>query len=349
MQTKILLVTDYRNYFYSSTKAWDVCMDVKKIAAQLSNWGAIVTVCRYDEIDFAKENYSGYFVLYQSSEDPGLHYKSYIEDVLLGFVLQGAILIPRFSLFRAHHNKVFMEVLRNISQFNDLKNIESKYYGTYEEFVAHKQFFNGSYVLKPSAGALSSGVTLFNAQRDSLSKIAKISDTSTLFEKVKQIVKKMVRSAQHIKSIHRGKFVIQNFIPGLKHDYKVLVYGTKYFVLHRKVRNNDFRASGSGLFNLPVEVPEGLLDFAEKLYIYFDVPFISLDIAHDGEKYIAIEFQFVMFGNITLEQSKHHFTKKAGMWTLVSGTSDLEEVFSRSIVQYIDRLSHEVTTKKYLL
>jgi hypothetical protein len=63
---------------------------------------------RYAEIDFRDMNFKDQYVLYQSSEDRGLYYKSYIEDMLLGMQLQGAILIPGFHAFRAHHNKVFM-------------------------------------------------------------------------------------------------------------------------------------------------------------------------------------------------------------------------------------------------
>jgi len=55
------------------------------------------------------------------------------------------------------------------------------------------------------------------------------------------------------RSLHRRKFVVQNFIGGLTHDYKVLAYGKKYYVVRRDNRPGDFRASGSGLLSWPEE------------------------------------------------------------------------------------------------
>jgi len=49
--------------------------------------------------------------------------------------------------------------------------------------------------------------------------------------------------------LHRSKFIVQEFIPDLSNDWKVLVFWDKYYVLRRKNRPNDFRASGSGLFS----------------------------------------------------------------------------------------------------
>ena len=83
----------------------------------------ILVVKHFFEIDFRKESYKNKWVIYQSSEDPELHYKDYIEDVLLTLKIQGAKLIPNFDYFRAHHNKVFMEFLRDVLPINEIKNI----------------------------------------------------------------------------------------------------------------------------------------------------------------------------------------------------------------------------------
>ena len=56
-------------------------------------------------------------------------------------------------------------------------------------------------------------------------------------------------------SWNRGKIVVQEFIPGLKNDYKVLIFGSKYYVLYRRVREGDFRASGQGLLEYRRELP----------------------------------------------------------------------------------------------
>ena len=48
----------------------------------------------------------------------------------------------------------------------------------------------------------------------------------------------------HRASVHNRKFIVQNYIDGLSGDYKVLKYGSKFYSLYRKNRDNDFRASG---------------------------------------------------------------------------------------------------------
>jgi len=44
----------------------------------------------------------------------------------------------------------------------------------------------------------------------------------------------------------RGYIYFQKYIPGNDHDIRVVVIGEKAFAIKRMVRNNDFRASGSG-------------------------------------------------------------------------------------------------------
>ena len=43
-----------------------------------------------------------------------------------------------------------------------------------------------------------------------------------------------------------GYFYLQDFIPNNTHDTRVTVIGQRAFAFRRKVRANDFRASGSG-------------------------------------------------------------------------------------------------------
>ena len=114
IKREILLITDYRNQFYESVRSHGASMDLARMEKYFSNRGYNLKVMQFREIDFQSNDYKGYSILYQSSEDRGLLYKDYIEDILLGLDMQGAHLIPDFPKFRAHHNKVFMEILRNI-------------------------------------------------------------------------------------------------------------------------------------------------------------------------------------------------------------------------------------------
>jgi hypothetical protein len=130
---------------------------------------------------------------------------------------------------------------------------------------------------------------------------------------------------------------VQEFLSGLDGDYKVLVYGKKYYVLERKNRKNDFRASGSGNFSFPDSPSDELLNFAYDIYTGFNVPFISMDIAKFEHRYVLLEFQFLSFGNYTLERSEFYFTRKDDSgWMKVKEIPDLEREFVSSVVRYLD-------------
>ena len=111
---KIFLFTDYRGQFYSSTKHRGASVNLKHLKDYFVEYSFELIVLPLSKIDFRKQNYKDNWVLYQSSEDPGLFYRSYVDDIVLGLYFQGAKLIPTFSQFRAHHNKNFMEILLGI-------------------------------------------------------------------------------------------------------------------------------------------------------------------------------------------------------------------------------------------
>ena len=336
MKKRLLLLTDYRGYFYSSTRAWDECMKIDRICEFLSGAGYAVEVKQFADVDFREENLAGVPVLYQSSEDPSLLYQSYIEDVLLGLSLAGALLIPRFSLFRAHQNKVFAEFLRDQSASDAVRNLSARAYGTAEEFLSRLERHKQPAVFKPAAGAMSSGVQLAKTNNEKRKSARDVSRSGSWLDHLKDIVKKRIREPRHLKSNHRNKFVVQDFVMGLENDFKVLVYGEKYYVVKRRNRPGDFRASGSGLFEHAVQVPEGLLDTAREIFMSFDCPFISLDLGFDGKLYRLFEFQFLMFGNVSLEKSTVSFQRSGNSWKAVEEVPDLEREFSASVVRYLE-------------
>jgi glutathione synthase/RimK-type ligase-like ATP-grasp enzyme len=345
MRDPILLLTDYRGYFYSSTRAWDEGMRIDRICDRLKADGFEPEVRQFADIDFRSETLAGRHVVYQSAEDPQLLYKSYLTDVLLGLALAGANLVPRFPLFHAHHNKVFMEILREVGGPDSIRTLRSHAFGTLEEFESRVPRHPGDLVFKPSAGALSAGIARAGTERDKLEIARRISRSGTWYDHVKDVIKRRVREPRHWKSNHRAKFVAQEYLAGLAWDYKILVYGEKYYVLERRNRANDFRASGSGLFSWPASVPPALLDLARETFDWFDCPFVALDVAHDGSRYHLLEMQFLSFGNLTLEQSVFHWRRDEGGWQAVREAPDLEREFASSIVRYIR--SHERTGRPF--
>ena len=331
----LTLLVDYRDYFYSSYVKKYAGMDLQKLEMYFKSYEIDLQIKHFDEIDFRNEDYSGQFVLYQSAEDRHLFYKDYIEDILLGLVIQGAVLIPDFYKFRAHHNKCFQEIMRDLSRLDKIKNIKSSSFGTYEDFEKNEFNIPNNIVVKPSEGAGSNDVASFSQAAEARDHIRDISASAGRLGYAKYLIKKYLLKNTNKQSFYRKKFIVQNLVSPLENDYKVLIYGQKYYVLYRKNRKHDFRASGSGMFQHRKDIPAGLLDYSAEVFSSFDCPYISLDIGYNGSEFYLIEFQFVSFGNLTLEKSNFFFLRKDNEWQIVDSPSILEKELAQSVSEYI--------------
>lgn len=345
MQKDFLILTDYRDQFWLKTDYKEQSVDLARLLIEISGFGYNTEIRRFSEIDFKKKNYNGYYVFYQSSQDPELFYKSYIEDVLLGLKIQGAILLPDYQYMRAHHNKVFMEILRETCGTDSMKLLKSWHFGAYEEFLENTKLDrNKKYVFKLSTGDQSKNVALLDNQTKYFKIPKKQSRSFDWYYWVIDQIKpywKLRYPVYNKKSHHRRKFIIQEFIPNLSGDYKVLVFTDKrIFVLARETRPNDFRASGSGRFTFIKNVPDKLFEFASEVFHAFSVPFISLDIAVSDDKLYLLEFQFVSFGTYTAEKSPFHFELNDGKWDLIEGNVRIETEYAAALDWYIKNRIH---------
>lgn len=336
---RLLLLIDYRGAFWSTARnVKTLCsMDVDRLRAEFERLGFAVEARPFSSIDLRKFDLKDCPVVYQSSEDRGLLYKSYIEDTLLGLQLRGAFLVPSFYCFRAHHNKVFWELLRDATPCEEIKSIESRPYGVLEELQTDSLPY--PVVMKASWGAGGNSVYLAHnaAEAEIIAKKMALSDSDSWKDKVNKWRDRKQNPGYVGHSRHRRKFVTQNYISGLTHDFKVLAYGEKYYVVRRENRPNDFRASGSGRLSWPEDPPALLLEFARKTFLAFDVPLMSMDIAFDGRRFHLLEAQFVTFGTIAMENSSHHFTMQEGRWKRVNGPSLPEAEFAGCVAAYIKR------------
>ena len=111
--------------------------------------------------------------------------------------------------------------------------------------------------------------------------------------------------------------------------------GKKFYVLYRKNRSNDFRASGSMKFNYDIELPKGLLDYTKKVFESFDVPYIALDVGIKENDFFLFEFQFLSFGQDTLEKSSFYYHLSDGKWQKEFEKPDLEREIATSVSQFI--------------
>lgn len=334
----VILLTDYKNFFGSKQKSkiYRGGMDLSKITDLFRNYGYKTKILNFSELNFYNIDRNS-VILYTSSEDLNSLYKSYIEDIILDLELRNFFVIPKFEYLRAHNNKVAMELLRNRSNFPDIQTIKSFVFGTYEELISNLNKISYPVIIKKYSGAMSKGVAKADNEKELLKITKKFSKSFNFKHDFKEILRKIKYRNKYIKeSSFRNKFVIQNYIEGLDEDWKVLVYGDRCYVLNRKNRKNDFRASGSGNFKFIEDLPDGLLDFAYNIKNFFNVPNISLDIGFDGNQFHLFEFQFLYFGTTTLEKSSFYFIKKENSWQIIHENSDLEEVYVYSIINFFE-------------
>jgi glutathione synthase/RimK-type ligase-like ATP-grasp enzyme len=335
----IYLVTDYKGNFGSKCKDLPYRSGFnKELLVHFFKRAAInIEFLNPSRTDIGELNLKENVVLYTSQEDEGLYYKSFLEDFLYALTLAGANIVPSYQFLKAHENKVFFEMLIKTTNDPLLNNLQSWWFGTYEDFITVSDNLHYPVVIKTYHGSMSRGVYLVKTKRMAEKKIDKISKSGNLYLKCRDTVRLMMHKGYIKESWNRKKFIVQEYIPGLKYDFKILVYGLKYYVLKRESRPGDFRASGQGRLSFVRELPDGLLDFAEGCFNLFTTPQVSLDIAYDGNKYYLLEAQFIYFGTYTIENSNYYFIKEQNNWTSVEKKSILEEEYVESIIRFLIR------------
>lgn len=332
---ELYLLFDGRETFYSDHDRESgilPSLNVARLKTLFGEKGLLLHVLHFCDVDLG-DSWEGRYVLYQSTEDPQGLYKSYIDDLVYALSCKGAIVIPAYRYLKAHHNKVFMEMLRSLTPAPEIQTLRSRIFGSPEEFASASDI-RYPCVIKGWFGAGSRGVTKSDTPAEALDKVKKIAGPFLFREYLRDRARKLLGRVCLPFPYRRNKFIVQPMIQGLKGDYKVLVFGEKYYVVYRQNRPNDFRASGSGLLSRPEKVEPGLLDFAEICYRTFDVAYASFDIGFDGTRYHLIEMQFVSFGPVTLTKSEFYFTRKDSDWTRITGRSDLHEELVNAICRH---------------
>ncbi|MBN1337753.1 MAG: hypothetical protein JXA03_00440 [Bacteroidales bacterium] len=336
MDKKIFLLTDYHNHFGAKYRAtpYRSGMDKTILAEAFARHQAEAVYLPFSEVNTADEKLKGNFVLYSSSEHKGNNYKKYIEDIVYALELAGARTVPQYRFLLAHNNKVFMEQLRNIV-LGGTSGIQSRHFGTLEELEASSAVLNYPCVLKSASGSLSKGVFLAQDAKELVRLASKISRTPHLRYELKDFLRRYKHKGYMPESRFQGKFIVQNFVPDLPDDWKILIFGNRAYALNRKIRTDDFRASGSGKLSYRKDLPEGILDFSWDVFQKFGIPFLSLDVACKGSNFYLIEFQAIFFGTYTLDYSPFYWEKTAAGWEFREEKSILEDVYAESVVKFV--------------
>lgn len=333
---KVVLVSLPSGMFGNGGKTW-LSIDLAPTRALLEARGFAVEDARIDqswELDLAPDD----IVVYSSCEASEV--REYMKDAFY-FLRKRCILLPDYEFLLAYENKGFQELKKRSLGIGNLP-------GDYHyDLDGHERA--APYVFKTIGGAGSSGVHLVQTPKDG-DRLRDKYFSVDLKRRVLLQQRKRVLTAEQFDAYryrHKGfrRYIAQAFVPRADHDYKVLVFGERFFGLKRHVRKNDFRASGSGNFDFSARLPEAVLSFAKGIAERLDAPQLSLDIVASPEGCHLIEYQGLNFGPITLTRSKGFYSQAAdGTWDWTAGSSDLAECFAHSIGVYFDH--HGIRAKK---
>lgn len=331
---------------YFSGRIW-MGLDYQLIKSELEQkYQANVQIIHFENLkDLLSKIPEKTVLFYSSIYNP--NYLKFIQDMVLYISLKrpDIVLIPNQHQLNSLENKGYQELYKDLLC---IEKVAGKYYGDIDE-VLKAQDLEFPFVLKKLSGALSSGVQLIKNRKEleefsNSAKKKSLKETAAFhlnkrnsFKKDSNLapVERLLESNFEDFFSKRIPVVIQEFVPGLECDFKVLIFGDKYFVVKRGIRENDFRASGSGKLKWEIP-PTQVLDYAKELKELFNVPFISLDIGIDkNNQCFLFEFQGTAFGPATLTAGDKYFYFASDEWKLKDGKFNLEEEYAYAINHFI--------------
>ncbi len=320
---KVYIATLPNGYFGSTGSSWK-SMDVHKIASLLNYKTEVITINDLMDIEFKPTD----IVVYTSSDEENI--RLYLRDVMF-FVNQKCRIIPSYDMLLSHENKGFQEVFR---ESNDIEGLPGNYF-----FDIDDSRLPMPKVLKTVSGAGSSGVFLAKNIKDVLEVRKKYFEVTSKRKVIKlQRRLKLSKNEFSIYSYrHKGfnRFVEQEFIPNLTYDYKILVFGNRYYTLKRNIKKGGFKASGSKLVE-HVRPSDEVLNFARTIFTKLRNPYASLDIAQSQSECHLLEYQGTNFSPGTLLKSSKLCVFVNGGWCEVKSNRDLEENYAYALNLYID-------------
>lgn len=192
-------------------------------------------------------------------------------------------------------------------------------YVFYDKYKALKWAKNTSYpkVFKLKGGAGASNVKLVNSYSEAIRLINKSFTTGfkqyNSIEALKEKIRKYKEGKENFKNVlkafirvfvptdfsrrqpvERGYVYFQDFIPNNNSDIRVIVIGEKAFAIKRMVRENDFRASGSGDISFePQEINIDCIKIAFEVNNKIDSQCVAFDFVLDSQnKPLIIEISY---------------------------------------------------------
>lgn len=339
----LIILTGDNNFYGQTRKAW-VSMDVQRIENRLASLGYSITRYPVQEIYNQNIALSGKTILYSFSQKENV--RQYIRDLIFHLSKSNRI-IPSVDLLLCHENKGYQELYKRELELTGLK---AWYFSSLEDIDAYDIPF--PVVLKTISGSNGKGVFLIHNKSDLIKKVRTLTHVG-FWTQVDLLRRRYFRRRtypdypnhddyldylQYREYITRHQnFILQEFIPGLTFDTRVLALEGKFFLARRHTRKGDFRASGTKKFDFNFTPENALLEYAENIVHRFNTPFLSMDIVHDGKNYSLIEFQASHFGVSAITKSRGYYIREGSSWNFRDNKQEVEFEIADSLDRYLKR------------
>jgi len=342
--SKIYLITSHNRFYGQSRKPW-VSIDTNRLHQQLRNGSFEVIELEQHQAVSLLPTIRDSVVLFSFSQIENT--RSYLKDLVHILLLNGNLLLPSYELLLCHENKGYQELFKQHLGIADLKGL---YLSSREELDSYQ--IDYPVVLKSVDGSNANGVHLVNSKQELLSKLTQMEAQLSLFDRTDLLRRKYLRAKRSIpgwENYHpvndeiqyrkhitpRIRFVLQEFIPGLDCDYRVIVLRDKFYVSKRLTRKGDWRASGTKLFTYE-EVPDtAILDYAKKLFDKISLPVLAMDLGKSGDSIHLFEFQASHFGITPIQCGPGFFSKNEGNWVFTKAKGCFEDDLARAVIGYL--------------
>ncbi len=342
-QNKIVLLTGYNRFFGQTRKPW-VSMDTNAIIKKLTKNGFTVEEYGFHEIINKNIPITDSVIFYTFSQRENL--RKYMIDAIRYLDNGSNLIVPSQELLNCHENKGYQELLKK--RLN-IEGLDGYYFSSKRELAHYKLQF--PVVLKLVEGSNAKGVFLVHSREALLKTIEKIEGRTGILTTLDFFRRKYLRKKSFPDFpdyddrrdyyqyrdyiVPEQRFVLQEYAPELSHDFRVTVFYDHYYVLKRQVRKNDFRASGSKMFDLSSDVDEKLLDYAHGIFHKMNNPHLSLDIGQIGERFVLFEFQAMHFGVRALLKNRGHYGNIDGKWQFSPSQLSIEEEIALGLVKFL--------------
>ncbi|MEE4176985.1 MAG: hypothetical protein V2I46_05695 [Bacteroides sp.] len=344
MKRDLVILTSRNKFFGQTRKPWS-SLDVDKIAAILTQKGWQVELHDFHQVVNSPVELKNRTIFYAFSQKE--NYRQYINDIIYHLSKENRV-IPSCDLLKCHENKGYQEIYKKAVGLSGLSGL---YFSSGEEVDPNSLKY--PLVLKTTEGTNGKGVFLIRDAGDLMKHFKRLKNRLGIGKKIDLLRRKYFRKKKFKEYPHYSdrqdymeyreylkvekNFVLQEFVPGLDFDYRVLTAGNRYYVMKRSVNKGDFRASGTKKFSFNKEPDPALLDFARSVYQKLDTPFLSLDILFNGKDFFLVEFQALHFGMSVVAKSEGFFSALPDKpWTFVEEKPHLENLFAQTLMDYLD-------------